>query len=122
MFCRRGHPAMKVQGTCARSKLGTARICAASLLVLACAISRHAMAVDDVLLQIADGQIVTGIIDDNSLAASLGARVFRQQFLSNFRSANPGFFSLATGDPGTPAGAQGFPSNHDVRFDLLPIT
>jgi hypothetical protein len=67
------------------------------------------------------GKIVTGKVDDNTFAATLGERVFRQQFLSNYRSANPGFFSLETGDASMPAGAGGFPSNHDVSFDLLPM-
>lgn len=84
--------------------------------------SQPAAAVDDVLLQTVDGAIVTGIVNDNTFVASLGHRVFRQQFLSNFRSANPGFVSLATGDVSMPPGAQGFPSNHDVSFDLLPMT
>jgi hypothetical protein len=80
-----------------------------------------AAAVDDVLLQTTAGKIVTGVVDDNTFMGTLGERVHRQQFLSNFRSANPGFVSLATGSPSMPAGAHGFPSNHDVSFDLLPM-
>jgi hypothetical protein len=81
----------------------------------------RAEAVNDVLLQTIAGKIVTGIIDDESFEGTLGQRVFRQQFLSNFRSANPGFVSLATGNALMPPGAAGFPSNHDVSFDLMPM-
>jgi hypothetical protein len=90
--------------------------------IIAVACCPPVAAVDDVLLQTMKGQIVTGIVDDQTSLGTLGTRVFPQQFLSNFRSANPGFFSLATGNPNLPPSVEGFPSNHDVSFDLLPMT
>lgn len=84
-----------------------------------------ARAVDDVLLQTLDGKIVTGVVDHDTFVGSLGQRVHRQQFLqvsSNFRSSNPGFVSFATGSANMPPGAAGFPANHDVSFDLVPMT
>ncbi len=68
-----------------------------------------ALAVDDVLLQTVAGKIVTGVVDDNSFVGSLGLRVHKHQFLSNFRSANPGFVSLATGSATVPPGRRAFP-------------
>ena len=70
-------------------------IAAAALLV---SFAVRAEAVNDVLLQTMAGKIVPGIVDDESFEGTLGQRVFRQQFLSNFRSANPGFVSFATGN------------------------
>ena len=96
------------------------RIIAVIVLALMC--SRPVVAVNDVLLQTMNGKIITGIVDDQTFMGTLGTRVFRQQFLANFRSANPGFVALATGNPNLPSGVAGFPSNHDVNFDLLPMT
>jgi len=84
-----------------------------------------AVAVDDVLLQIVDGKIVTGTVDHDTFVGSLGQRVHRQQFLlvsPHFRSSNPGFVSFATGNANMPPGAVGFPANHQVSFDLVPMT
>ncbi|MCC7476668.1 MAG: hypothetical protein IT425_14865 [Pirellulales bacterium] len=91
-------------------------------LLIVCVAPSSSLAVDDVLLQTMNGKIVTGIVDDNSFFGTLGDRVHRSQFLSNFRSANPGFVSLATGSATMPPGAGGFPSNHNVYFDLVPMT
>jgi len=95
--------------------------CAAAIYVVA-ALGGPAAAVEDVLLQTVDGQIVTGIVEDTTFEGSLGTRVHRGQFLSNLRSANPGFAALPTGSPSLPPDVQGFPSNHDVNFDLVPMT
>jgi hypothetical protein len=80
-----------------------------------------AAAVQDVMLQTMNGQVVSGIVEDQTGVGTLGARVYRGQFLSNFLAANPGFYGLRTGDPNMPPGAAGFPSEHDVGFDLLPM-
>lgn len=101
------------------ARLRAAAIATATM--LAFVVDRSARAVDDVLLQVMDGQIALGVIDDASFSGSLGARVFGGAFLSNFRSANPGFFSLPQGHPAMPAGAASFPALHDVNFDLLPM-
>src|SRR5688572_16273569 len=82
-------------------------------IAIAAASYHPAAAVDDVLLQTMSGKIVTGIVDDQTSTGTIGAKIFRQQFLSNFRAANPGFFALATGNPNLPPGVAGFPSNHE---------
>ncbi len=93
-----------------------------AVILLATALATSASAVQDVLLQTIDGTIVTGIVDDITFSGALGTRVHRGSFLSNFRSADPGFVSLAHGNPNLPEGAGGFPSLHNVNFDLLPMT
>ena len=90
-------------------------------LVLAATLSSDALAVQDVLLQTTDGKIVTGIVDDQTGVGTLGTRVYRRNFLSNYRALDPGFFGLATGNPNIPPGAAGFPANQNVNFDLLPM-
>ncbi|MCI0491806.1 MAG: hypothetical protein L0Z07_02590 [Planctomycetes bacterium] len=75
----------------------------------------------DVLLQVASGKIATGLADYENNVWTLGTQVYRRQFLSNFRSSDPGFASLAYGNANMPLGAEGFPSNHNVSFDLLPM-
>ncbi len=90
-------------------------------LVLFALCAARAQAVQDVMLQTMESKIVTGIVDDQTGIGTLGTRVYRGNFLSNFRAANPGFFSLTSVNPNLPEGAAGFPSNHDVGFDLLPM-
>jgi hypothetical protein len=97
-----------------------ATIAVATTLTLVAA-AAPARAVNDVLLQVLDDQIAVGVIDDETFTGSLGARVFGGAFLSNYRSANPGFVSLPHGHPAMPAGATSFPSLHNVNFDLLPM-
>src|SRR5215204_789538 len=91
-------------------------------LLLPTALSTPVLAVQDVMLQTMNGKIVTGIVDDQTGTGTLGTRVYPGRFLSNFLASNPGFFGLRTGDATVPPGAAGFPSNHDVNFDLLPMT
>lgn len=76
----------------------------------------------DVLLQIVDGKVVTGAADLDNGSWAIGQRVFERQLLSNFRANDPGFTALATGNPLLGSGVLGFPANHDVSFDLLPMT
>jgi hypothetical protein len=76
----------------------------------------------DVLLQTVDGKIVTGAANYDNNTWTLGTQVYRRHFLSNFRSSDPGFTGFAFGNPNLPSGASGFPSNHNVNFDLLPMT
>ncbi len=97
------------------------RCSAPALLVFAAVFSSNAWGVQDVLLQTMDGKIVTGVVDDQTGVGALGTRVYRRNFLSNYRASDPGFFGLATGNPNIPSGAVGFPSNHNVNFDLLPM-
>jgi hypothetical protein len=74
------------------------------------------------MLQTVNGKIVTGIVEDSTGIGTLGKRVFTGNFLSNYLASNPGFYGLRTGDAGMPPGAAGFPAEHDVGFDLLPMT
>jgi hypothetical protein len=90
-------------------------------LLLTAVFASSAAAVQDVMLQTMDGRVVTGIIDDQTGVGTLGTRVYRGQFLSSFLALNPGFFGLRTGDANMPPGAAGFPSQHEVSFDLLPM-
>lgn len=90
-------------------------------LVLAVQLAARTFAAEDVMLQTFEGKIVTGIVDDGSGEGTLGTRVYQGNFLSNFRAANPGFFALTSVSPNLPPGASGFPSNHDIYFDLLPM-
>ncbi len=94
-------------------------------LLLAAVFSTEAAAVQDVLLQTMNAKIVTGIVDDQSGVGTLGQRVYGGQFQlvsGNFRASNPGFFGLRSGDAVMPPGASGFPSQHPVSFDLLPMS
>jgi hypothetical protein len=89
---------------------------------LVAAMPTPCLAAQDVMLQTVNGKIVTGVVDDLTGMGTLGTRVYPGQFLTNFLASNPGFFGLRTGDASIPAGATGFPSTHDVGFDLLPMT
>jgi hypothetical protein len=75
----------------------------------------------DVMLQVVDGKIATGAADYDSGDWIIGQRVFERQLLSNFRANDPGFAALGTGNPLLGPGVAGFPSLHDVFFDLLPM-
>jgi hypothetical protein len=79
------------------------------------------LAEEDVMLQTMGGRIVSGAIDDDSGIGELGVRVFHGDFLANFGATEPGFFSLTSVNPNLPSGASGFPAQHDVGFDLLPM-
>lgn len=76
----------------------------------------------DVLLQTLNGKAVTGAADYDNNTWTLGAQVYRRNFLSNFRSADPGFTGFAYGNANMPAGAGSFPSSYNVSFDLLPMS
>lgn len=76
----------------------------------------------DVLLQVVDGKVAVGAANFDDNLWTIGQRVFARELLSNFRANDPGFTSLATGNPSLGSGVLGFPANHDVSFDLLPMT
>ncbi|MDZ4657045.1 MAG: hypothetical protein SH868_05635 [Bythopirellula sp.] len=75
----------------------------------------------DVLVQVADGQVAIGGADYDSGTWTIGQRVFQRQLLSNFRANDPGFTGLATGNALLESGVTGFPANHNIYFDLLPM-
>lgn len=76
----------------------------------------------DVLLQVVDGKVAVGAANYDDGSWTIGQRVFARELLSNFRANDPGFTGLATGNPQLGSGVVGFPANHDVSFDLLPMT
>jgi hypothetical protein len=75
----------------------------------------------DVLPQTTNGKIVIGAANYDNNTWTIGKRVFERQLLSNFRANDPGFTGLETGNPLLESGVSGFPANHDVYFDLLPM-
>jgi hypothetical protein len=96
-----------------------------AVLLLPALFSTDAAAVQDVMLQTMNGQIETGVVNDVSGVGTLGTRVYGGHFLQvsgDFRTSDPGFYSLRTGDVRMPPGASGFPSQRDVNFDLLPMS
>jgi hypothetical protein len=90
---------------------------------LCAALSTNCMAQHvDVLLQVVDGKVAIGAANYDDGSWTIGQRVFARELLSNFRANDPGFTGLATGNPQLGSGVVGFPANHDVSFDLLPMT
>lgn len=90
---------------------------------LCAALSTNCMAQHvDVLLQVMDGKVAIGAANHDDGSWTIGQRVFARELLSNFRANDPGFTGLATGNPLLGSGVLGFPANHDVSFDLLPMT
>lgn len=88
----------------------------------------HAQAVTlvDALIQIEGNQVTTGsaVVDEGTetaLSIDLSERVFSGILQSNFRTSNPGFNSVLSGDPLLPNGVNGLPGQTDIHFDLLPI-
>lgn len=75
----------------------------------------------DVLAQVSAGKVVIGAADFDLGTWTIGQRVFQRELLSNFRANDPGFNALDTGNLLLEPGVSGFPSNHDVFFDLLPM-
>lgn len=75
----------------------------------------------DVLVQVADGRLVTGSADFDSGAWTLGKRVYSAEFSSIFSVNDPGFNALAAGSPSLPAGASALPASTSLRWDFLPL-
>ncbi|MEM8680104.1 MAG: hypothetical protein AAGF97_12190 [Planctomycetota bacterium] len=76
----------------------------------------------DVLAQVVDGKLVTGAANYDTNTWLVGQNVFKRQLLSNFRGNDPGFTTLATGNPLLEPGVSGLASNTDLFFDILPST
>jgi hypothetical protein len=73
---------------------------------------------DGILVQTIDGQLVTGINDDESGTQQIGVRAFTSQFPSTFAWSNPGFHSLSN----APAGTSPLPESTNLDWDFLPMT
>lgn len=83
----------------------------------------------DIQVQAINGKIVTGagtVSDDPgnaTITINFQETVFGDGLGSNFRSLNPGFNSLPTGDALLQqSGAEGFAAGTEFEFDLLPMT
>lgn len=76
----------------------------------------------DVLLQVIDGKIVTGAADYDHNTWLVGQTVFERQFLSNFRTNDPGFTGLETGNTLLEPGVVGFDPFTNVFVDIIPTT
>lgn len=84
--------------------------------------SASAQPEQDVMLQIQEGQLVTGFADLDSGSFSLGQRVYERDFLSNNFAANPGWFSLETGRAElNPLSATGLPVGAGIDWNFLPM-
>ena len=76
----------------------------------------------DVLVQAVDGKLVTGAANYDNNTWLVGQRVYKRQLLSNFRTPDPGFTTLATGNPLLEAGVLGLTPGIDLVFDIIPTT
>ena len=76
----------------------------------------------DVLVQAVDGKLVTGAANYDNNTWLVGQRVYKRQLLSNFRTPDPGFTSLATGNPLLEGGVQGLTPGIDLLLDIVPTT
>ncbi|QDT69111.1 hypothetical protein MalM25_20390 [Planctomycetes bacterium MalM25] len=76
----------------------------------------------DVLAQVMNGQLVTGAANYDNNTWLVGQRVFKRQFFSNFRTPDPGFTTLATGNPLLEPGVQGLAASTNLFLDIVPST
>ncbi|MEM8944373.1 MAG: PEP-CTERM sorting domain-containing protein [Planctomycetota bacterium] len=80
----------------------------------------------DVLVQVLDGKLVTGTANYDTNTWSLGQRVFKRQFMSNFRTNDPGFTTLETGNQTLNDqignGVLGLDSGINLEYDIIPTT
>lgn len=83
--------------------------------------SAHAQHLD-VLIQVVDGKLVTGAANYDNNTWLVGQKVYKRQLLSNFRTPDPGFTGLETGNPLLEGGVVGLTPNIDLVFDIIPTT
>lgn len=76
----------------------------------------------DVLVQVVDGEIVTGAANYDNNTWLVGQQVYKRQLLSNFRTPDPGFTGLETGNPLLEPGVQGLAPQIDLLLDIVPTT
>ncbi|QDU54902.1 hypothetical protein [Aeoliella mucimassa] len=74
----------------------------------------------DMMVQQEDGKLVTGLAELSEGAYSIGAQVYSGSLLSSNRASDPGYFSLAEGNPNLPAEA--LPADSDLYWDFLPMS
>ncbi len=81
----------------------------------------------DIMIQQADGQLVTGIANLDSNSFSSPSLVFTDSLLliastSNWIGSDPGFFALSEGSVLLPVGTEALPGGLDVFWDFLPMS
>jgi hypothetical protein len=76
----------------------------------------------DVLVQQANGKLVTGSADFDTGQWTIGRRVFSGEFDSDFAVNSPGYNALAAGSPSLPTGSQALPGSAALSWDFLPMT
>jgi hypothetical protein len=94
----------------------------AVVLAVACAGSGIARAqhVYDILVQQANGQLVSGGANSSG-QWTLGRKVFNSEFPTEWATNNPGYGSFGTGSPNLPAGSQTLPGLTALNWDFLPM-
>jgi hypothetical protein len=98
-----------------RRHIGICAACACLSALLAPGFSR-AQHAGDVLVQSVGAQIITmGKTADQPMS---NQRTFHAEFDESFSNNNPGFNSLATGNPNLPAGVSGLPANTPLGWDF----
>lgn len=76
----------------------------------------------DVLVQVLDGKLTTGVADFDSGINTLGARVYTSAFPLSFAVNNPGFNAVGSGGVAMPPGADPLPVSSDLFWDFLSMT
>ena len=74
----------------------------------------------DIMVQLEDGKLVTGLAELEGGSFTIPQQVFVGNLLSNYRALDPGFYSLNNTSPLLPADP--LPSGTDLDFDFLPMT
>ncbi|CAN0351322.1 unnamed protein product, partial [Ectocarpus sp. 4 AP-2014] len=67
-------------------------------------------------------KLVTGAANYDDNTWFVGQQVFKRQFLSNFRTPDPGFTTLASGNPLLESGVMGLAGGSNLFFDIVPTT
>ena len=80
----------------------------------------QAQHVYDVLVQQANGQLVSGGANSSGQWI-LGKRVFGSEFPGEWATNNPGYGAFGTGAPNLPPGSQPLPGLTALRWDFLPM-
>lgn len=75
----------------------------------------------DVLIQQANGVLVSGNANFDNDTWKTGQRVFSGEFDGDFAVNSPGYNALAAGSPSMPSGTQSLPANTALGWDFLTM-
>lgn len=75
----------------------------------------------DVLVAGVEGRLTSGDADFDTAMWRLGARVYTEQFDSDYAITDPGWNTLGVGSPAMPAGAESLPANTALEWDFVPL-